>query len=104
MIFNKPPTLIHTKALYLRTHVNGKPLGRVLVDNRSTMNAIHLEILLALGKNKDDIIAIDLWVITITGEAAIMLGVIPLLTTMGNKTSITVFFIINSTTSYKLLL
>lgn len=59
IVFNKPAISNHTKPLYLKIYINSKPLGRVLVDNGSTMNVIPLKTLLAVGKIKDDIIATD---------------------------------------------
>lgn len=50
MIFNKPAISNHTKPLYLKTHVNGKSLGRVLVDNGLAVNVIPLNTLLALRR------------------------------------------------------
>lgn len=55
MIFNKPAILNHTKPLYLRTHVNRKPLDMVLADNGSTVNVIPLKTSLSLKKIEDDI-------------------------------------------------
>lgn len=84
--------------------MNGKPLDKLLVDNRSIINVIPLKTLLTLGKTKDDIISTDLIIIVITKETARMLRVIPFKTTVGRRTSVTTFFIFSTTTSYKLLL
>lgn len=50
MVFNKPAISNHTKLLYLKTHVNDKLLGKVLVNNGSAVNVIPLKILLPLVK------------------------------------------------------
>lgn len=78
MVFDKTSVKNYTKPLYLKTHVNGKALGRVLVDNGLAMNAIPLKTLITLGKMEDDIIAIDLMVINVNGEAVSVLTCIPL--------------------------
>lgn len=85
MVFTKPTISIHTKPLFLRTHVNDRPLGSVLVYNRSIVNVIPLKTLIDLTKIEDDIIATNLLVITVIGEAIRTLGVIPLQVTVGIK-------------------
>lgn len=104
MVFSKHVMTNHTKPLYLRAHVNGKPLDKVLVDNSSTINVIPLRVLLSLGKTKDDIISTNLVVTTGTGDTARTLGAIQLQITVGSKTSVVPFFKINSTASDKLFL
>lgn len=104
MTFNKPAISSHTKPLYLKACVNGKSLDKVLIDNGSIVNVIPLRVLLSLGKTENDIILTNLVVTAKTGDVARTLGVIPLQIIVGSKTSVTVFFVINSIASYKLLL
>lgn len=73
------------------------------MDNQLAMNIIPLKTLLAHGKTKDDIIATNLMVTIVTGEATRTLEIIPLLITVGSKTSVNTFFAINTTASYNLL-
>lgn len=63
MTFRKFVMLNHTKVIYLRYHVNGKPLDKALVDNGSIVNVIPLRILLSLGKIENDIIFTNLLVL-----------------------------------------
>lgn len=65
---------------------------------------IPLKTLQALGKAQEDIIATDLGITAVTSEATRALRVFPLQITVGSKTSIIAFFVINANTSYKLLL
>lgn len=78
MIFNKPAISNHTKPLFLSVHINGTLLDKVLEDNGSVVNSIPLNTLLLLVNTKEDIISIDLIVITVTGKTTKMLRVIPL--------------------------
>lgn len=104
IIFYKLAISNHTKLLYLKTNVNGKMLGRVLVDNGSVLNVIPPKTLVALGKTEVDIISTKLMVIVVTGEPARILLVIPLQITIESKTSVTTIFVINIIANYKLLL
>ena len=39
------------RPLYVRAHLNGKPVSKVLVDNGSSINVMSLRMLRALGRN-----------------------------------------------------
>ena len=58
MILEKPTVEMtrHIRPLYVRAHLNGKPLSKVLVDNGSTINVIPLRMLRALGRGIGDLI------------------------------------------------
>ena len=104
MIFENPNGIEHTKPLYVKMHVNGKPVGRVLVDNGSTINVILMQILPALMKKEEDMIYTNLTIIAVIRGITNPLGVLPLEITMGTKTCLETFFVIKSTVSYKIFL
>ena len=58
VILEKPfvEMMRHIKPLYLRTHLNGRPVSKVLVDNGSTVNVMPLRMLRALRKSINDLI------------------------------------------------
>ena len=45
----------HIKPLYVRVHLNGRPVSKVLIDNRLAINVMPLRILRALGKSNSDL-------------------------------------------------
>ena len=63
-----------------------------------------LRMLRALGRNFSDLIEIEVVVSTFTGEFPKTLGVFPIDNIVGSKTSLSVFFMINSTANYNALL
>ena len=46
----------HIKPLYVRAHLNGKPVSKVLIDNGLAVNVMSLRILRALGRRNSDLI------------------------------------------------
>ena len=106
MILEKPSVEMtrHIMPLYIKAHLNGKPVSRVLIDDGSTVNVIPSKILAMLGRTEEDLIPTDVTVSAFTREVTKVLGVLPMQITVGSKTSLTAFFIINSSVSYNILL
>ena len=94
----------HIKPLYIKAHMNGRPMFRVLIDDRSAVNVIPSRMLATLGKIEKDLIPTDITVLAVTGEVIRVIGVLPMEISIGSKTSLTAFFIVNSTASYNVLL
>ena len=46
----------HIRPLYVRSHFNGKPVSKVLVDNGLAINVMLLRMLRALGRGIGDLI------------------------------------------------
>ena len=95
---------MHIKPLYVRAHFNGKPVSKVLVDNGSTINVMPLMMLRALGRNIGDLIETEVSVSAFTGGISKTLGVLLIDIIVGSKTSLSAFFVINSTANYNALL
>ena len=94
----------HIRSLYVRLHINGKPMSKVLVDNGSIVNVMPLRMLRALGRGVGDLIETKVSVLAFIGEISKTLGLLPIDITMGSKTSLSSFFMINSIAKYNALL
>ena len=94
----------HIRPLYVRAHFNGKPVSKVLVDNESIVNVMPLRMLRALGRIIDDLIETEVSTSTFTREISKTLGILPIDITVGSKTSLSAFFVINSIANYNALL
>ena len=94
----------HIRPLYVRAHFNGKSMSKVLVDNGSAINVMPLRMLRALGRNIGHLIEIEVSVSTFTREISKTLSVLPIGITVGSKTSLLAFFVINSIANYNTLL
>ena len=94
----------HIKPLYVRAHLNGRPISKVLIDNGSVVNVMQLRMLRALGRSISDMIETEVAMSAFTGEVSKTLGILPIDIIIGRKTSLFAFFVIDSTTNYNILL
>ena len=94
----------HIKLLYVRAHLNGKTVSKVLIDNGLAVNAMPLRMLRALGRSISDLIEIKVVVYAFIGEVSKTLGILPIDITIGSKTALSSFFVIDSTANYNIFL
>ena len=80
------------KPLYVRAHLNSKPVSKVPIDNGLTINVMPLRMLKALGMRINDLIEIEVVVSAFTREVLKTLGILPIDITIGNKTALYAFF------------
>ena len=81
----------HIKPLYVRAHLNGKSVSKVLIDNRSTVNVMPLRMLRALGRSINDLIETEVVVSAFIGEVYKTLGILHIDITIGIKTALYAF-------------
>ena len=94
----------HIKPWYVRAHLNGRSVSKVLIDNGSTINVMPLRMLRALGRSINDLIEPEVVMFAFTGEVSKTLRILPIDITIGSKTTISAFFVIDSTANNKILL
>ena len=99
VILEKPyvEMMRHIKPLYVRVHLNGRLVSKVLIDNGSAVNVMPLRMLRALGGSISDLIKIEVVMSAFTREVSKTLRIPPIDITIGNKTSLYAFFVIDST-------
>ena len=94
----------HLKPLYIKAHMDGRPVNRVLVDNRAAVNILPTSILRRLLKTENDLIATYVFVNGFTGGATKTKGVIPIEVKVGSKIATVAFFVVNTDLAYNALL
>ena len=94
----------HIKPLYMRAHLNVKPISKALINNGSTINVMSLRILRALGRSINDLIETEVAVSTFIREVSKTLEILPINITIGSKTALSIFFVIDFTTNYNIFL
>jgi hypothetical protein len=68
-IFQKPKdTDNHLKALYMKGHINGKPISRMLVDGATIINLMPYSLLKKLGGSDEELIKTNMTISGIGGE------------------------------------
>ena len=58
----------HIRPFYVRAHINGKLVSKVLMDTRLAVNVILLRMLRALGRGIGDLIETEVSISYFTGE------------------------------------
>ena len=105
-VFEKPEEAKHRhlKALYMNGFVNGKPMGRMLVDGGAAVNIMPMTTLRKLGKNADDLTKTNMMLRDYGGGTSEAKGVLNVELTVGSKTLPVSFFVIEGKGAYSLLL
>ena len=72
VILEKPSVEMtrHRKPLYVKAHLNGRSVSKVLIDNGSAVNVMPLRMLRALGMSINDLIETEVVVSAFTGEVS----------------------------------
>ena len=78
----------HIKPLYVRTHLNGRPVSKVLIDNGLVVNVMPLRMLRALRKSISDPIETEVVMSAFTEVVSKTLGILPIDITIRSKTAI----------------
>ena len=99
-IFDKPVKHRHLKALYVKCLVDGKPVNKMLVDKGASINFMPYNTFHKLGKGPGDLIETDMMLKDFRGNASKTRGAINVELTIGSKTLLTTFFIIDGKGSY----
>ena len=94
----------HLKPLYIKAHMDGRPVNRVLVDNGVAVNILPTSMLRKLFKTESDLIATYVSISGFAGRATKTKGVIPIEVKVGSKVAIVAFFVVNTDSAYNALL
>ncbi|XP_075515394.1 uncharacterized protein LOC142550036 [Primulina tabacum] len=103
VILEKPTSAMtkHIRPLYIKAHVNGKPVSKVLIDNGSAVNVLPVRMLRNLGKTKEDLIPTEVSVAAFIGETTKTIGVFPADVTVGSMSSLCAFLVVNSSANFQ---
>jgi hypothetical protein len=106
VIFEKPreKNYNHLKALYLKGYINGHPVNKMLVDTGAAVNIMPYLVLRQLGRSTEDLIKTNVALSDFNGQASEAQGVLSVDLTEGSKTVPTSFFIVNSKSTYTVIL
>jgi hypothetical protein len=106
VIFEKPQerSYRHLKALYLKGYINGRPVSKMLVDTGAAVNIMPYSMLCRLGHSVGDLIKTNITLSDFNGQTSEAQGVLSVELTVGNKTVPTSFFVVDSKSSYSVLL
>jgi hypothetical protein len=106
VVFQKPKdTDNHLKALYMKGHINGKPISRMLVDGGAIVNLMSYSLFKKLGGSDEELINANMTVNGVGGgETMGAKGVISMELTIGSKTLATTFFVAETQGNFSLII
>ena len=84
----------HLKPLYIKAHMDERPVKRVLVDNGAEVNILPTSMFRKLLKIENDLIATDVSISGFAGRATKIKGVIPIEVKVGSKIATVAFFVV----------
>ena len=95
----------HLKALYMRGHINEKPVTRMLVDGGAIVNLMPYSLYKKLSGQDKDLIKMNMTVSGVVGSEPISAkGVASMELTIGSKTLATAFFVSEVQGNFTLIL
>lgn len=106
MGFDKPSERMtkHIMPLYIKACINGKTIGRVIVDGGAVLNVMPITTMKKLGRKKEELVPTNMKMTNFTGEATMALGVLVADVMVGTKTLSSDFFVIEAKPIYTMLL
>ena len=94
-IFDKLVKDRHLKALYVKGFVDGKPMNKMLMDGGASVHLMPYTTFRKLGKGPRDLIETDMMLKDFGGNASKTRGAMNVELTIGSKTLLTMFFVID---------
>ncbi|KAG5523743.1 hypothetical protein RHGRI_030657 [Rhododendron griersonianum] len=94
----------HLKPLYIKIHMNGQPVSKVLVNNGAVVNILPSRMMKLLNKTNDDLIPTEVTVGNFAGGCSPPKGVISLQLQVGTRKMNATFFVVDSSSNYNALL
>jgi hypothetical protein len=84
----------HLKPLYVRGHIDEKPISRMLIDGGTAVNLMSYSIFKKLGREDDELVKTNLMLNGVGGNPMDARGVVFMELTIGSKSLATTFFVI----------
>ena len=105
-VFTKPEESVnHVKPLYVRGHLDGRPISRMLVDGGAVVNVMPYSLFRKLGKVDEELVKTNMTLAGVGGENPIEAkGIASMELTIGSKTIATTFFVAEVQGNYSLIL
>jgi hypothetical protein len=105
VVFEKPEELSqHLKPLYIRCHIDGRSISRMLVDGGAAIDLMSYSMFKKLGIEDDELVKTNLTLNDVGWGAMEARGVISMELTMGSKSLATVFFFVEVQGIYSVIL
>jgi hypothetical protein len=103
-VFEKPETVRqHMKPLYIKCHLDGRLINRMLVDGGACVNIMPTAVFERLG-HEEELMKTNMTLRSFSGEATDTKGIISMEPMVGSKTVLTAFLVVSVNGKYNVLL
>jgi hypothetical protein len=104
--FTKPKESVnHLKPLFVRSHIDGIPIAKMLVDGETVINLMPYSLYRKLRKQDDDLVKTNMTLSGVGTDSSIKVkGVTSVELTIGTKTLASAFFVADVEINYSLIL
>jgi hypothetical protein len=104
-VFDKPGEAgRHMRPLFIKGHINSKPVGRMMVDGGASVNIMSNMMFEKLGHREEELKQTNLSLSGFLGEPAEARGILSAELTVRSKTLLTAFFVVEVKGRYNVLL
>jgi hypothetical protein len=104
-MFKKPEeSSQHIKPLYVRGHIDERPISRMLIDSGAAINLMPNSIFKELGRVDDEIVKTSLMLNGMGGNTIEARGIVSMVLTIGSKSLATTFFVVEVQGNYSVIL
>jgi hypothetical protein len=104
-MFKKPEeSSQQIKPLYVRVHIDGMPISRMLIDGGATVNLMSYTVFKKLGRKDDELVKTNLTLNGVGGNPMKARGVVSMELTIGSKSLATAFFVVEVQGNYSVIL
>jgi hypothetical protein len=105
VMFEKPEELSqHMKPLYVRGHIDGRPISRMLIDGGVAVNLMPHSVFKKLGREDDELVKTNLTLNDVGGNSMEARDIVSMELTVGSKSLVTAFFIVEVQGNYSIIL
>jgi hypothetical protein len=105
VVFEKPEeSSQHMKPLYVRSHIDGRSISRMLVDGSAVVNLMPYTVFKKLGREDDELVKTSLTLNDMGGNSMEARGIVSMELTVGSKSLATSFFVVEVQDNYSIIL
>lgn len=94
----------HLRPLYITAQINGKPVSRLLLDKRASINIVPLSTLKKLDRNETILIPTDVVITNFIGETTKPADIVSADIIIGGSMTMLTFFVMQTISNYNVLL
>jgi hypothetical protein len=105
VVFEKPEeSSQHIKPLYVRSHINGRQIFRMLIDGGVAVNLMPYSVFKKLRREDDELVKTNLTLNGVGGNPTEAIGIVSMDLTIRSKSLASAFFVIEMQGNYSVIL